>query len=599
MSSALGKSEGSEVLASPNPNLPSKAQPHRYICNHCQADPELHGGGAGVSPADPGLLYRALTSAAAWLSSASSRSQGLPYQLEPKAQISTGFWCSYCTRPITSISYYRDGQPDSFKWSRRADDNAAAALQRKINISPSTVAVFAASLPCNSSVSSTTAAVGWQTWTTRRRRRRSTPTSDEHQRLMKRQAEFARKFNYIAGTSTGAFISFALAVDYPLHRLAAVYQEREYFRKHFFSLWSIARPRYKPHPIHEKIDEVIKHAIDQYNAAVDDLHKAMPDKWVQVSLWHLPKEVASHEELKIVRELPDPAMREAEREALYVERFTIGHLNVLLNKDLIIKGCVAPGSSAAGPLPRFRSLLVSTFNLTENKVTVYNSGLRWHSRMPLVHILKGTMAAPTYFPIYRGRRPGFPGPTDYIDGGIFANDPELAAYLTSHRSANQNFIHVFPRDGAKIKFDKPEHVVQSDTRNLSTDTLVQRNILALGTGLAAVQTSKDTNNSSALCWLALSPGLLVDTILEANRSFVERMTTEIAAERHLYVNRMRFNFESKDSLPLDDLNFCIRANPAIQRFFPGPAAGAKAVSPAPVSDDRIDSLLSFYDTFIA
>jgi uncharacterized protein len=105
-----------------------------------------------------------------------------------------------------------------------------------------------------------------------------------------------------------------------------------------------------------------------------------------------------------------------------------------------------PGNAGGGP-----ELLVTAYDLHDRTPNLFKSwrarGLRWDCDRPdenpkdkdfrLWQMARATSAAPTYFepvriPAHSGRE------RDLIDGGVFANNPAMAAYVAARR--------IFPQD---------------------------------------------------------------------------------------------------------------------------------------------------------
>ncbi|CAF1401544.1 unnamed protein product [Rotaria sordida] len=83
---------------------------------------------------------------------------------------------------------------------------------------------------------------------------------------------------------------------------------------------------------------------------------------------------------------------------------------------------------------REKVLLITAYNTTKSCITVFNTSYAEHWPYRIADVLKATMAAPTYFEPFPIKDKKINGiflemnePEVFIDGGVFANDPELTA----------------------------------------------------------------------------------------------------------------------------------------------------------------------------
>ena len=87
-----------------------------------------------------------------------------------------------------------------------------------------------------------------------------------------------------------------------------------------------------------------------------------------------------------------------------------------------------------------RTLVINAFDCTDNVSRVFNSGSREQDDFLVHDILKSTIAAPTFFPIYKMEGESPLAGHRMVDGGIFANDPELTG-LWAARMTTKTLNH--------------------------------------------------------------------------------------------------------------------------------------------------------------
>ncbi|CAF0927057.1 unnamed protein product [Didymodactylos carnosus] len=171
-------------------------------------------------------------------------------------------------------------------------------------------------------------------------------------------------------------------------------------------------------------------------------------------------------------------------------------------------------------------LLIAAYNTTISSITMFNTSYAKHWHYRIADVLKATMAAPTYFPPHKMHtgiiENGHFVPNKhhkiYIDGGVFANDPELIAIWA-----------------IRMQWKK----------------MINYHLLSIGTG-HYVDDLSATNEGGYLGWI-FNKGLLVNTLMEATRSFTEIITNDLTKSNN--IKRMKFNFRIKKSMELDDPNF--------------------------------------------
>jgi len=169
-----------------------------------------------------------------------------------------------------------------------------------------------------------------------------------------------------------------------------------------------------------------------------------------------------------------------------------------------------------------QKLLICAYNASGDSVIMFNSHYKRHRHFSIVDVLCSTMAAPTYFPPYTMQfsihpETNKPVTDTFVDGGIFANDPEYLAVVAARREKQ-----------------RPSRIA----------------ILALGTGIFPL-TWKDTWGGYA-GWLSDS-GKIINVIMEANGSLIDVLMNDLSAYSN--VDRFKLNFTMKEAMALDDPGF--------------------------------------------
>ena len=364
------------------------------------------------------------------------------------------------------------------------------------------------------------------------------PDDKKHKKRFEQvQSQFTDQFDYFVGTSTGGLIAFCLAVNYNILEMKNIYsQSSYYFKRNRLGpfLWS----KYDPSRIHAKIDEIIgtvklkktgKHLSAQ-DATLLDIHNFLnPDHMIDDdTLKSIP---SSHGNLL---EFVDDN-------------------RLLRNTSNIDK------STKLNHVNREKVLLITGYNTTTNTITIFNTSYAEHWPYRLADVLKATMAAPTYFPpheVHKGiienghflsnSLSGKNLSEVYIDGGVFANDPELAALWA-----------------IRMQWKK----------------MVNYHLICIGTGsYTAEQTSSSWGGYVG--WI-FNQGLLVNTLMDATRSLTEIIANNLAKFHN--IKRMKFNYRITQPMSLDDPTFASKFDEEWKTLKSG---------------DDFKALLYFYENFI-
>ena len=341
---------------------------------------------------------------------------------------------------------------------------------------------------------------------------------EHRERFIKAQEDFNKRFDYIAGTSTGGLIGFCLAVDYDIMDIRKIYADSSYFFKKNIS-GPYLRAKYDPVRIHDQIDKIINsitfkdgRKLDAKSSTLLDLHNFLnPDNMIT----------------------PDMMMGEK------LSKTLVAHGNWLEFVD---------GFSLSAPITideeyirhrvkREKVLLITAYNTTTDSITIFNTSYSKHWSYLIADVLKATMAAPTYFPphpvyqrvIENGYFVANNNDDDtsaeiFIDGGVFANDPELAA-LWAIRMQWKKLINYY--------------------------------LLSIGTGCYNTVLKSSTWGGIIGWIISDGGGVLINTLMDATRSMTEIFANNLAKFNNM--KRMKFNYKLSESLNLDDPDF-------VQRF---------------------------------
>lgn len=315
--------------------------------------------------------------------------------------------------------------------------------------------------------------------------------NDDHKKLFKQgQSELNKTFDYFVGTSTGGLIAFCLAVNYDIHNIMKLYEEpKKYFNYQvYFKDYPIFHDKYYHTEIHNEIDRTIKNInLNPENATLHDIHNLLNPK------------------------------------CQYKDETSARHRSCHSN---IFE--FAESNNNYRSIQREKVLLITAYNTSKNTITVFNTSYAEHWDYRIADVLKATMAAPTYFKpheMWKGKKEGgdwkpYGDSEIFIDGGVFANDPELAALWA-----------------VRMQWKKP----------------VNYHLLSIGTGTYNAKVSVDNWSGGYRYWLMKNSGLLINMFMDSTRSLTETVMNNLAKFDN--ITRMKFNYNLKKSMELDDLNF--------------------------------------------
>ncbi|UJR18475.1 hypothetical protein I4U23_005381 [Adineta vaga] len=365
-------------------------------------------------------------------------------------------------------------------------------------------------------------------------------TNSEHrQRFQKGQSDLMEPFDYIVGTSTGGLIAFCLAIGYDILEIKSIYENSShFFKRNYFGpyLWD----KYDPINIHTKIDEIINtielngKRLTAENATLLDIHNLLnPHAMIT-------------EDMLTDDKLAETLLSHADWLEFADESST---------KDLH----TTHQSQIRSQVNREKVLLITAYNTTTDTMTVFNTSYSKHWSYRIADVLKATMAAPTYFPSYKISKRIIKdghfvkdnksdGTSDeiFIDGGVFANDPELAALWA-----------------IRMQWKK----------------LVNYYLLCIGTGCYNAKLSSSTWGGYP-GWIR-SDGLLVNILMDATRSLTETVMNNLAKFNN--IRRMKFNYKIIEPMSLDEPKFIGEFDKAWETLKTG---------------DDFKALLYFYNKYI-
>jgi hypothetical protein len=168
----------------------------------------------------------------------------------------------------------------------------------------------------------------------------------------------------------------------------------------------------------------------------------------------------------------------------------------------------------------YRSLVINTFEAATNRVRMVDSSRIEHGELDIKDVLKATMAAPYYFPPHTHHR-------TFLDGGIYANDPMLTG------------LHCARLNG-----------------HIATD-FSQYRVVGIGTGVcdsALLHLNNSPPHGGVRTWsLGNPPALLLNTVLEANRSLTETISEGLSHFGR--IRRFKFNVGMHEPTQLDNFAF--------------------------------------------
>ena len=328
---------------------------------------------------------------------------------------------------------------------------------------------------------------------------------DDHKaQFHEAQTKFTQNFDYFVGTSTGGLIAFCLAIGYNILDLIKIYSESTRYFKRNAWLGPLVYSKYDPSEIHAKIHDIINgidfpgnQQITAENATLLDIRNLLnPDRIITA----------------------EQAESMAHQYNHLLEFTECANDNSANNDNGLSHGLHQVQSE--------KVLLITSYNTTKNCIAVFNTSYAEHWGYRIADVLKATMAAPTYFPphkikagVYRDGHFSL-GETEemFIDGGVFANDPELAAIWA-----------------VRMQWKKPTNY----------------HLFSIGTGTYTSSLPLDTWGGY-VGWI-FNGGMLVNTLMDATRSFIEIIAGNLAKFDNM--RRMKLNYKILEAMNLDDPTF--------------------------------------------
>ena len=318
------------------------------------------------------------------------------------------------------------------------------------------------------------------------------------------QLQFTNQFDYFVGTSTGGLIAFCLAMNYNIMDVKEIYSNSSYYFKRN-RLGPLIYSKYDPSRIHQKIDEIINglkfkdgRSLSAENATLLDIH----------NLLNPGHAIDDHQ---------------SELTAPYHGNF----LEFVDDKDFKEDFEYIDEGYNLHRVKNEKVLLITSYNTTTNSIIIFNTSYSKHWGYRIADVLKATMAAPTYFPphiMFPGKKVDGHFVKDnsrselYIDGGVFANDPELAALWA-----------------IRMQWKK----------------MANYQLLSIGTGCYTTTLSSSTLGGY-FGWI-FNNGFLVNTLMDATRSFIETIASNLAKFND--TKRMKLNYQITKPMDLDDGSF--------------------------------------------
>ncbi|CAF3104225.1 unnamed protein product [Rotaria sp. Silwood2] len=359
------------------------------------------------------------------------------------------------------------------------------------------------------------------------------PSDTAHkERFTVAQMRFTDQFDYFIGTSTGGLIAFCLAMNYNILDMMDMYANSSYYFKRNY-LGPLIYSKYDPSRIHHKIDEIINGIQFKDGTRLSAENATLLD----------------------IRNLLNPDNMIDDEQLTSAVSYRSNSLEFVDDKNFTEdQGFI----SELGNLHRVRRekvLLITAYNITTDSMAIFNTSYAKHWGYRISDVLKATMAAPTYFPpheIWSGKKHygNFvkEGTSElYIDGGVFANDPELAAIWA-----------------IRMQWKK----------------LVNYHLLSIGTGCYNTTLSSSTWGGY-MGWI-FNKGFLINTLMDASRSFIETIAGNLAKFHD--IRRMKLNYQITKAMALDDGNFVNKFDEEWETL---------------KKEDDYKALVYFYDTYIA
>ncbi|CAF1436606.1 unnamed protein product [Adineta ricciae] len=330
------------------------------------------------------------------------------------------------------------------------------------------------------------------------------PHNAEHKEAFQKiQGKFTEQFDYFVGTSTGGLIAFCLAMNYSVLKMMDIYADYSYYFWRNY-LGPIIYSKYNPARIHQKIDDIINSLsfkngtkLSAENATLLDIRNILNQD-----------DVITNDQVQL------RASNHGNLLEFVDDTNNIDSANRVTNDYSFHR------------IYREKVLLITSYNTTTNSITIFNTSYAPHWNYRIADVLKATMAAPTYFPpmeIFTGKKVDGVFRKDaqselFIDGGVFANDPELSALWA-----------------IRMQWKKPANY----------------HLLSIGTGCYKTALSSSTWGGY-LGWI-MNKGYLVNTLMDAPRSFIEIIGSNLA--KFSNIRRMKLNYNMKRSMALDDGEF--------------------------------------------
>ncbi|CAF4111451.1 unnamed protein product, partial [Adineta steineri] len=332
--------------------------------------------------------------------------------------------------------------------------------------------------------------------------------SEHNISFIEAQSKFIDQFDYLVGTSTGGLIAFCLAINHDLSDIKEIYEDaQQYFKRQWFTCFGpLICDKYDPTPIYNKIDHIIDH----------------------IQLPNGKKLSANDATLLEIHNLLNPHCRNNNDTSKLDHHY---HSDWLEFDDNPTK------ATNRRTMKREKVLLITAYNTTKDCMTIFNTSYSEHWGYRIADVLKATMAAPTYFrpcTMYK-RKKNVNGIYErdgqdetFLDGGVFANDPELAALWA-----------------IRMQWKKP----------------VKHNIISIGTGCYNAKLSVNNNwKGGYKYWLLDTKGLLVNVFMDGTRSLTETVMNDFA--KFDSIKRIKFNYKLTESMEFDNPTFADKFNKA-------------------------------------
>ncbi|CAF3348255.1 unnamed protein product [Rotaria socialis] len=356
--------------------------------------------------------------------------------------------------------------------------------------------------------------------------------SVHHESFKAAQSRFTDQFDYLIGTSTGGLIAFCLAVNYNILDMMDIYANSSYYFKRNYT-GPLFYSKYDPSRIHHKIDEIIN-GIQLKDGT------------------RLSAETATLLDIRNILN-PDNIIDDVKSAAAMI--YHSNYLEFVDEMNFMEDSNDIEGMFNFHRVKREKVLLITAYNTTADNMTIFNTSYASHWGYRVADVLKATMAAPTYFPpqeVWSGTKKHghfVKNKTSelYIDGGVFANDPELAALWA-----------------IRMQWKKR----------------INYHLLSIGTGCYNTTISSSTWGGY-MGWI-LNQGFLINTLMDATRSFIETIASNLAKFND--IRRMKLNYQITQAMNLDDGSFVNKFDEEWDTL---------------KMEDDYKAFVYFYDTYIA